>query len=107
MQQNILDIYKDILNYSMQIKDAIQKKEWDLVNILILKREEPIHKSVVYFAVNEIIEPELKKQIDQIISQIKKLDDENIKIIEEDKHLLELNIKKISKGQRALDAYKK
>lgn len=106
MQKDILNTYKEILDFGKEIKAAIEKKDWERVTFLVSKRDEPVQKIVLFLSQNKNLDPELNKQIQQYISQIKEIDNENIQTIEENKTLINLNLKKIKLGKKALKGYK-
>lgn len=106
MQKDILNSYKEILDFGKEIKAAIEKKDWERVTFLVSQRDEPVQKIVFFLSQNKDLAPELNEQIQQFVSQIKELDSENIQAIEENKRLIDLNLRKIKLGKKALKGYK-
>lgn len=106
MHKDILNSYKEILDFGKKIKAAIEKKDWEQVTFLVSQRDEPVQKIVFFLSQNKDLDPELNEQIQQFVSQIKELDNENIQAIEENKRLIDLNLRKIKLGKKALKGYK-
>lgn len=105
MQENILETYKKILDLSLEVQAAVKEKDWELVNILVSKREEHIQKTNAFVMNNKNIDEELKKSIKAFLIEIKSVDDASFEVIKEDKAAMQIYRQKLSKGQKALNAY--
>ena len=105
MQHEILNTYNQILNYSFEIKAAIEKEDWERVDVLASHREELFQITNAFIAKNTNLEKGLKTSISTILKQIKEVDDKNFEAISKSKLELEGLRKKIGVGQKALSAY--
>lgn len=107
MPKSILTTYNKILGCSIDIQAAIKEKDWERVNILASHREELIQQTNAFVFESKDVEESLKKEIIEILQKIKEVDDDNFKIINEDRTALEATRRKVNIGQKALNAYQK
>lgn len=107
MPQDIIDIYNNILNYTHEIKAAIHEKNWERVNLLASHREELFQKTNAFVINNKDLDAQLKEKIFTILKEIKNLDDENLKSINEDKVVMQKQRIKLNIEKKALNAYQK
>lgn len=105
MQDDIIEIYSQIIDKSKEIKAAILQGEWERVDVLASHREELFQRSGNYLSKNKLKNPELKEKVLTLLNEIKELDDANFKLIEEGKASMEKLRAKIKVGQKALKAY--
>ena len=105
MQEEILSTYNEILDYTKEIKAAIEDKDWERVNLLASHREKLFQKTNAFVLGNTTIEDDLKKEIMVLLEQIKVLDDANFEAIKKDKSSMEKLRAKVKVGYKLLGAY--
>lgn len=104
----ILDIYKQILDYSKQIYSAVQEKEWENVILLISKREDPIQETNAFMAKHKKdLDKALKAEIDKFLQEIQEIDKKSTEEIQKSKAAVAAILGKIGHGQQVLKAYHK
>lgn len=104
--KEILDIYHNLYDYTLQIKAAIEEKKWEHVKLLASKREELFQiTNAIVLNKDKPVEKTLKEKINAIIQEIIVIDNENFKQINFDRNELEKLKAKVVIGHRALNVY--
>ncbi|MEW5822679.1 MAG: hypothetical protein AB1782_20970 [Cyanobacteriota bacterium] len=105
MQEKILDTYNKILEYTLNIKAAIEEEKWERVNLLASHREKLFQETNAFLMGKNEVEESLKKKIFEILTEIKLIDDANIEAINQSKVALDKSKVKMKVGHKMLKAY--
>ena len=107
MQENILDLYNKILQYTIDLKAAIEEKKWERVNLLASYREKLFQQTNAFVHNKSNYDEDLKQQIHQKLLEIKKIDDENLELINNSRDDIKKAKAKVNIGHKAIGAYMK